>query len=272
MQTGADTGTSEAASGFIPWLMGAEGDTLIAATGLALLSASVGAIGYFGKVLLTAFFANREDRKRYRTAITLFKNDVVIRQQDFKTSHSGEAFDIMAQQVIDGGDDFKFAVPSSDDTESEELMKFIHRMHANRARLIRTYILYSKLQSSTAVILSSDLAKFDKPRKLRALASYRETSQLVDFLGAIVLRDLDRHWWEEHPDYIFDNILVRMTRLDRERKQFIEDKLRLLEQKPQIHPPSQSSGGNGPDMIDLQEFIKLAHKIANAYRSFNSSG
>jgi hypothetical protein len=270
MQPQADPALSGYSAVFA-WLAGAEGDTFLAAIVVALLSGSIGALGYFGKVILTAILARREDRKLFRNATALFKNDVVIRGHDFKNSHSDDAFDIMVQQIIDGPDDFKFSVPSSDDSESEEMMKFIHRMHPNQARLIRTYILYSKLQGSTAVVLSSSLAEFDKPRKLRALASYRETSQLVDYLGIKVLKDLNRDWWEPHPDHVFDHILAEMTALDTGRKAFVDIKMRLLQQAPKSSLPVQSNGGSGPDTIDLQDFIKAAHKIANAYRSFNSS-
>lgn len=252
-------------------LLSSDTGTLHAALILATFSASIGLLGFLGKSLVEFARAIIEERRLYRTAVIRFYNDAKIWQRDFRITYTESMFNRLADMVVEGPDDFKFAIPSSDAEDYAEIMKFIHRMDVEQARLIRTFIIYSKLLTSVSRILGSDMESFDKQRKLRALASFRETAEFVLLLSDEVIQRMERNLYLRPGKERINALLARQSEFHDSAERFARSHIeRLLPQAAAAG--DQRSGGSGPDMVDLREFMKLAHKITSAYRKFKPSG
>lgn len=242
-------------------------ETLYGALALAAFAALISLSGFLGKSIFEYVRTLREDRRLYRTAVTRFYNDVQIWQKDFRVNYDEAAFDRFAEMIVTGGDDFKFAMPSADASDYAEIMKFIHWMSAREARIIRTFIVYSELLTSLAGTLSHDIEKFNKERKLRALSTFKEVAELALKLSEQVIDVMRRN------EFLFEEDTALNALLDDQKK--CKDRANAFAQAHISRLPAnqqaisdQSSGGSGPDIVDLQDFIKLAHKITSAYRNF----
>lgn len=160
---------------------------------VAVLTASIGLLGFIGKSLIEYGRAIMEERRLFRTAVIRFYNDVNIWQRDFRTTYTDDVFDRLADMVVEGPDDFKFATPSSDVADYAEIMKFIHRMDVEEARLMRCFIMYSEMLTSMSRIMSDEMASFSKPRKLNTLAQYRGTAEYLYMLSSEIMERMERN-------------------------------------------------------------------------------
>ncbi len=248
-------------------ILASDTGTLYAALILATFTASIGLLGFLGKSLVEFARAIIEERRLYRTAVIRFYNDVKIWQRDFRITYTESMFNRLADMVVEGPDDFKFATPSSDAEDYVEIMKFIHRMDVEQARLIRTFIIYSELLTSVSRILGSELERFDKRRKLHALANFRETAEFVLLLSDEVIERMERNLYLRLGNARINALLAKQSDFHESAAKFAKSHIdRLL--PPGAATRDQRSGGSGPDMVDLREFIKLVHKITSAYRKF----
>lgn len=209
--------------------LSAMGDkTALAALIIALFSASLGMVSYVTKSLLAFRKERREDHKLYRSAVIRFYNDIIIWRADYSTTYTDAKFDEMALEIAHGGKDFKFSVPASDQSDLDEIMRFIHRMTITEARLIRSFILYSKLLTSILHILRTDLATFEPDRKMKALSAFREMSKFVFQLSSAVADSLTRNRFLRESDDTLGKILKDREKIQEDTQIFLEKKLALL--------------------------------------------
>ena len=147
-------------------------DTIIAGIATAILAGAA----YVGREIFNALLAKIEERRKFKSAQVRYIFDAEIWMRDFAKKFCPEEAEKLLARLCDGPEDFRFSVASSKDSDSDEVMQFIHWLEATEIYRIRRFLTYGDLFDSMCDLISSEsYSKIEADRKLTGLVKTIET-------------------------------------------------------------------------------------------------